>query len=172
MALFLAAEVMFFAGLISAFAVLRAQAPVWPPSGQPRLPVLATGLNTAVLLLSAWTMHRALAGRDRGERDLLRWLSATAMLGAVFLGVQGAEWVRMIQFGLTTSSSLYGATFYALVGAHGLHVLGALVALLAVRHGAARGRYQPGDSAALRPMAMYWMFVVAVWPLLYLLVYF
>ncbi|MFW9769854.1 MAG: heme-copper oxidase subunit III, partial [Candidatus Thorarchaeota archaeon] len=94
MALFLAAEAMFFAALISALVVLRAQAPAWPPPGQPRLPVLATGLNTAILLLSAWTLQRALAGVDRGERAPLRWLSATAALGAVFLGVQGAEWVR------------------------------------------------------------------------------
>jgi heme/copper-type cytochrome/quinol oxidase subunit 3 len=166
MALFIATEAMFFTGLISAFLVLRAQAPEWPPSDQPRLPVLVTGINTAVLLLSGWTMHRALAALRTGSAGISGWLGATAVLGAIFLGVQGFVWARLLAFGLTTTSSLYGATFYVLVGAHGLHVAGALVALFFVWRSASIGE------SLLLPMWMYWLFVVAVWPLLYGLVYF
>ena len=61
MALFIATEVMFFAGLVSAFLVLRAEALVWPPPGQPRLPLGVTGLNTVLLVASGWTVQRALA---------------------------------------------------------------------------------------------------------------
>jgi len=50
-----------------------------------------------------------------------------AGLGGVFLLVQGYEWVRLVQFGLTLSSDAYGTTFYTLIGAHAAHVLGALV---------------------------------------------
>ena len=49
---FIAAEIMFFAGLISSYLVLRTGAAQWPPPLQPRLPVLVTGLNTIVLLAS------------------------------------------------------------------------------------------------------------------------
>jgi heme/copper-type cytochrome/quinol oxidase subunit 3 len=171
MVLFLSTEVMFFAALISAFLVLKVQAPAWPPFGQPRLPVEVTGLNTAVLLTSAWTMQRALTALRRGEGGLLRHLGATALLGGLFLAIQGYEWVRLVRFGLTANSSLYGATFYTLVGAHGLHVLSALVVLLVVVARAARGDYTRSDSGGVDLCRMYWLFVVAVWPVLYVLVY-
>jgi cytochrome c oxidase subunit 3 len=172
MVLFISTEALFFAGLISAFLVLRAEAMAWPPLDQPRLPVALTGFNTLLLLVSGWTVQRALSSLRRGEGGLLRWLSATAILGALFLGIQGYEWIRLVGFGLTTSSSLYGATFYTLVGAHGIHVLAALVALLVVLLRAARGGYTPAEHAGLDLCRIYWLFVVGVWPILYVLVYF
>ncbi len=58
MLLFIGAEVMFFAGLIGAFIVLRFGASDWPPPGQPTLPVVVTGINTAILLFSGLTMFK------------------------------------------------------------------------------------------------------------------
>lgn len=170
MVLFLASEAMFFTALVSAFLVLRAEAPAWPPPGQPRLPVAVTALNTCALLLSGWTMLRA---RDalRSGRGSGRWLDATALLGLLFLGVQGSEWARLVAFGLTTSSSLYGASFYALVGAHAAHVAVALGVLLAVRRWEQRGRYSRDHHEGLVLCCMYWLFVVAVWPVLFVVVY-
>ncbi len=171
MALFIVTEAMFFVGLISAFLVLRAQAPAWPPMDQPRLPVGVTGFNTLLLLASAGTIFRAFALLRRGAPGWTTWLGATALLGCAFLAIQGWEWTRLVHYGLTTSSSLFGSTFYFLVGAHALHVLGALVALLVIWRRALAGRYTAGDDIALTPMLMYWLFVVAIWPILYVLVY-
>jgi heme/copper-type cytochrome/quinol oxidase subunit 3 len=171
MAIFIATEAMFFAGLISAFVVLRAQAPDWPPMDQPRLPVGVTGINTAILLASGWTMQRALRALRGGGQTVIRWLGATALLGAIFLVIQGSEWLRLVHFGLTTSSSLYGATFYTLIGAHGLHVLAALVALLVALRLAIRRMDRSAGAEWLMPYRMFWHFVVAVWPILYVLVY-
>ena len=61
MLIFVGTEVMFFAGLVSAFTIARSHALGWPPPGQPRLPVLATALNTLVLLASGAVL--ASAGR-------------------------------------------------------------------------------------------------------------
>lgn len=169
--IFLATEVMFFAALISAFLVLRAEAVIWPPPGQPRLPVGITGLNTAVLLASGWTAYRALLASRRADGGLVARLATTAALGGLFLAVQGFEWVRLVHFGLTMSSSTYGGTFYALVGAHALHVLAALTALLVVLRRAAGGRYGEEPDGGLTAVGLYWLFVVAVWPVLYGLVY-
>jgi heme/copper-type cytochrome/quinol oxidase subunit 3 len=171
MVLFLATEAMFFGGLISAFVVLRAATLDWPPLGQPRLPIGLTGINTVILLLSGYAMHRAVACVRKGEASLIAWLSGTALLGCVFLGIQGYEWLKLIGFGLTTRSSLYGATFYTLVGAHGLHVLAALVVLLVVLARGIQGRYTAAAHGELELCRMYWLFVVAVWPVLYVLVY-
>jgi heme/copper-type cytochrome/quinol oxidase subunit 3 len=169
---FMGAEVMFFAGLVSAFFVLRTAAPVWPPPLQPRLPLAVTGVNTLVLLSSSMAMHRAIrAIRLSDPAELVRRLGLAAVLGTVFLVVQGVEWVRLLRFGLTLSSSAYGATFYTLIGTHAVHVLGALVWLLASVALAARGRYAPERSAPLRACAMYWHFVVGLWPILFVAVY-
>lgn len=170
MVLFLATEAMFFAGLISAFLVLRMQATAWPPAAQPRLPVIVTGVNTCLLLFSGYTMVRAVRGTRVGDVAAATWLGATAALGILFLTIQGFEWVRLVGFGLTMTSTVYGATFYTLIGAHGLHVLAALVTLLVVTRRTLR---LPGPAAAsaIQLCGIYWIFVVAIWPVLYLLVY-
>ncbi len=169
---FIGAEVMFFAGLVSAFWVLRLGAAVWPPPLQPRLPVGMTGVNTLVLLGSSIAVAAAVRALGRGDRGAaVRRFAAAAGLGALFLLVQGYEWIRLVHFGLTMASGVYGATFYTLIGAHALHVLAALgwlgvtVALLA------RGRLAGRRPAPLRACALYWHFVVALWPILYVSVY-
>lgn len=170
--MFIGAEVMFFAGLIGAFLVLRLSSDVWPPPSQPRMPVWITGFNTLVLLGSGVAMHRAsLAARMREPVRLSGWLLTTAVMGALFLCIQGYEWVRLIGFGLTMWSGLYGSTFYALIGLHGLHVLGALVWVAVVWALARKGRYGSGQALGVELCNMYWLFVVALWPVLYGLVY-
>ena len=166
----LAAETMFFAGLISAFFVLRLGAPVWPPPLQPRLPILVTGLNTLVLLASSVAMAGALRAARRADRKaVVERLAAAAGLGALFLAVQGYEWARLVHYGLTVTSGAYGATFYTLIGVHAAHVVGALVWLTVTL--ASADRLLDGRLTRLRACATYWHFVVALWPILYVTVY-
>ena len=170
--MFLAAEAMFFAGLIGAFIVFRIGSAVWPPPFQPRLPVAITGVNTVILLLSAVTMHVALrCVRLGATRRASRLIAMTAAMGGVFLLVQGWEWARLIHFGLTVSSSVYGGLFYTLIGFHAFHVAGALVWLVVVFVQANRGRFSRQRNTGLQVCAMYWTFVVLLWPILYGLVY-
>jgi heme/copper-type cytochrome/quinol oxidase subunit 3 len=169
---FLGTEAMFFAGLISAFLILRAGSGAWPPADQPRLPVEVTAINTLVLLTSAYTMHRGVkAIRSGQQKTLTRWLALTGVLGTVFLGVQGVEWVRLVSYGLTFTSSLYGATFYTLIGCHGMHVLAAVIVLLIVFSRALNKSYSATNHAGLELCQVYWFFVAGIWPVLYVLVY-
>lgn len=169
---FMGAEVMFFAALVSALFVLRVGMATWPPPLQPRLPLAVTTVNTLVLIASSVSMTVALrALRQRDRQRFVNMLATTAALGALFLTVQGYEWIRLIGFGLTLSSSVYGATFYSLIGLHGLHVAGALVWLLATTLLAARKRFTDGRIAPVQACAMYWHFVVALWPVLFVTVY-
>jgi cytochrome c oxidase subunit III len=170
--MFLGAEAMFFAGLIGAFLVFRIGSEIWPPPFQPRLPIGVTGVNTVILLASAVAMRLALVKMRRGEvsSSILR-LSATAALGMLFLLIQGYEWLQLIHFGLTVSSSVYGGLFYTIIGFHALHVFGALLWLVVVLAQAQRGKFTKRDHDGLQVCAMYWTFVVALWPLLYGLVY-
>ncbi|MFQ5521075.1 MAG: heme-copper oxidase subunit III [Candidatus Methylomirabilia bacterium] len=172
MLIFLAAEAMFFAGLIGSFLVFRLGSATWPPAGQPYLPVGVTGVNTLILLFSAYTMYRAIRAIRQGDRQrLIRWLLITALLGTIFLGVQGYEWARLVHFGLTLSSGTYGATFYTLIGIHGAHVFGAVIWLLVAVAGARRNRFSATRHVGLTLCGMYWYFVVGLWPVLFTLVY-
>jgi cytochrome c oxidase subunit 3 len=172
MLVFMSGEIMFFSGLVSAYFVLRSAAAVWPPPLQPRLPIAVTGANTLVLLASSVCMAAAVRARRQHDRSgLTRWLGATAALGALFLVVQGYEWVQLVRFGVTLSSGVFGATFYTLIGTHAVHVLGALVWLVVTLGLALRGRFDGERGTPVETCAMYWHFVVALWPLLYVMVY-
>lgn len=172
MLIFLGAETMFFVGLIGAFLVFRITMSPWPPPEMPRLPIEVTGINTLILLYSAYTMWRAnRAIRAGQQRQLVQGLVFTGLLGAVFLLIQGYEWLELIRFGLTLSSGMYGATFYTLIGCHALHVLGAVLWVASIGLWASRRHYTATRRTAVVVCGMYWYYVVGLWPLLYWLVY-
>ncbi len=170
MLVFVACEVMFFLGLISAHLIARSGVPDWPPAGQPRLPVAGTAFNTLVLLASGFFLflaNRRFAhtGRLGKARNWFTWSLAT---GLFFLVAQGTEWVRLIHFGLTIRSSMYGSFFYLIVGAHAVHALAALVLMLTVWFPLRRGVM---PVARFQAAQVFWHFVVGIWPLIFAMVY-
>jgi heme/copper-type cytochrome/quinol oxidase subunit 3 len=163
---------MFFAGMISAFAVFRFSPVQWPPAGQPRLPLEVTAVNTLILLLSGVLFQLAFNALKASHDDLFKkLLTASAVLGLIFLAVQGMEWIRLLHFGLTLRASIFGGFFYCLVGIHAVHVAGGLIALLYVLARAWKGAYGARNSLGVELCRMYWFFVVGLWPILFALVY-
>ncbi len=166
--LFVCCELMFFAALISAHAIGRANLPMWPPLDQPRLPIESTAFNTLVLLVSGVLVTvggRRLEAEESSGRRLLA-LGTAAGLGFVLL--QGVEWVRLLGQGLTLQSSAYGGFFYLIVGAHALHALAGLAALGWTLRAASTVGVSRDAMLAAR---LYWVFVVFLWPVLYWRVY-
>jgi cytochrome c oxidase subunit III len=171
MLMLIGAETMLFAGLIGAYVVFRFGSVAWP-SASLYLPVGVTWINTFVLLFSCYTMYRAIqeVRRDR-QRNLVKNLVITAVLGTLFLAVQGYEWTKLIRDGFTISTGVYGATFYTLIGCHGVHVLAAVMWLLAVLWQATRGRFSSRRHVGIEICGMYWYYVGALWVVLFVLVY-
>lgn len=168
----LGTEVMLFAALFATFFNHRAAAPAWPPVGAPDLPVVKTGINTVILLLSGVTMHWAHSAIRKGDQKQLKiGLVLTILLGLVFIGGQALEYTDLMHEGLTVQSGTYGATFFMLTGTHGAHVIGGLgiLAICAVR--AFRGQFDQKRHVAVEVSAIYWHFVDVVWVLLYAVVY-
>jgi heme/copper-type cytochrome/quinol oxidase subunit 3 len=168
MLIFVFAELMLFAGMLSAFTIIKSVSPVWPPPGQPRLPFEQTAFNTLLLLASGAMLFvtRRIYQRDRGRA---RFPMALAMLlGAAFVALQGAEWVALLRQGLTLTSSSLGSFFYLVIGLHGLHVVIALGILFY-----AFVRLQRGwlASSQLATAEVFWYFVVGIWPVVYLVLY-
>jgi heme/copper-type cytochrome/quinol oxidase subunit 3 len=171
MLMLIGAETMLFAGLIGVYIAFRFGSVAWP-SAHLYLPVGVTWVNTGVLLLSCYTMHRSVKAVLSDDRqNLVNGLSITGLLGAAFLGIQGYEWTQLIRDGLTISTGIYGATFYTLIGCHAAHVLAAVVWLLIVVWQAGRGKYSQRNSIGVEICAMYWYYVGALWVVLFALVY-
>ncbi len=168
MLIFVIAEMMMFAGLISAYSIVKAGALGWPPPGQPRLPVEATAFNTAVLLASGVFLFVANRSYARNRNLAKRPLFTAMGLGAFFVSFQGYEWVSLIRQGLTLTSSNHGSFFYLIVGMHGLHAIAGLSVLGWAALKLSRGRLAPSSFAATQ---VFWYFVVGLWPVLYFMVY-
>lgn len=168
MLLFVLTEVMLFAGLISAFTIVKSGAPIWPPPGQPRLPLWETGINTAALLASGLLLFRARRAFRVDRQSARRPLAGALALGAFFVVFQGAEWVALLGEGLTLTSSPLGSFFYLIVGMHALHAVAALVVLARTWVRLRRGWLARSQLATAE---VFWYFVVGVWPVLYGVVY-
>ncbi len=164
-------ETMLFAGMVGMYLVFRLSAPAWPPPDLPRLPIALTAVNTLVLLASVIPLRRALRAARRYELTGGNGLQIAALLGALFLAVQGAEWLRLLAHGLTPGSGTYGGSFYLLIGCHAVHVLVAVLWLtvLAVRERRARPHWT--SWAGLEMCTIYWYFVCGLWLFLFPLVY-
>ena len=170
MLIFITAEIMFFAGMLSAFTIVRASnIPMsWPPPGQPTLPASATALNTAALMLSGVALFFAHRSFQKSKGGALP-LSLALGLGLTFVVLQGMEWVTLLGKGLTMTSSTLGSFFYLVIGTHGIH---AVVAICLLGYSLIKLR-----AGTLKPTVFYttqafWYFVVGLWPVIYARVYF
>jgi len=168
--IWLASEVMFFAGLFAAYFTLRAGADpgAWPPEGVD-LETARTALATAVLVGSSATMHMAVASARSGDRTTaLRWLAMTGLMGAIFLTNQGFEYADAP---FSISSHAYGSMFFLMTGFHGLHVLGGLVLMAVVAAVVGGERSQAPAGTVVDVCGYYWHFVDVVWVVMFLTIY-
>ena len=171
MLLFVGAEVMFFAGLISAFTITRAGTipGSWHlPAGR-MLPAGATAFNSMALLASGVLMLVANRQYRHRSPSAVRTLLAAWLLGTLFVVLQGREWWGLLGQGLTVQSGSLAAFFFVIVGAHAVHAIGALIGLGIAWWQLRRQSLTPGFFLGVQT---FWYFVVGVWPIIYFRVYF
>ncbi len=169
--IFAVAELMFFAGVMSAFTISRRNSlpGMWPPPGLPALPASQAGLHTLLLLASAGALAFAFRRYKRAPASAsLPWLAAW-LLGATFAGLQLWQWAALSGAGLTMTSSALGSFYALLVGGHTLHVLAGLAALAV---GWVRLRRGTLTAGAFFGVQVLWYFVAGLWPVIYARVYF
>jgi len=166
--IFLGALAVLFAASIAGFLVVRLKAGEWPPPGMPRLP-RGLWLTTAILLAGSVTIQRALGSIRVGQiRTSARWLTATLILGVLFLVSQMMNWWGLVTAQMTaTTKNLYAFTFYMLTGLHAAHVSGGLILLALVLSRTRRGRYGSGHHEGITYAVMYWHFLGVVWCVLF-----
>ncbi|HEY5627917.1 MAG TPA: cytochrome c oxidase subunit 3 [Candidatus Limnocylindrales bacterium] len=192
MLLFIASEVMFFAGLFGAYFTIRfahtelvngVAAHVWPPtpfvgllnpwrltteSGTPNVILPATVL----LILSSVTCQIGVRAIARGDqRGFVRAISVTLALGAVFLGLQLYDYTDLVHEGLTVGGSTFGTTYFTLTGFHGAHVLAGALMLVIVLYRGRSGQFTARHHDMVEAVSLYWHFVDVVWVVLFSILY-
>jgi len=125
------------------------------------------------LLLSSVTIYAGVRDLRQGRvTGFACWWTATIALGGAFLYGTAREWRRLIyQSGLTISTNLFGTTYYALVGLHGVHVVFGLISLLLVTVFAFGGAVQRHHAERVDVLSLYWHFVDVVWVVVFTVVY-
>jgi len=142
-----------------------------------------TAANTLILIVSSVLMALALRSFQRDEhRKGAIFLTLTALVGMVFLGVQVFEYSQLLTghlypVGVSASghfrpeSSLFASCFFTMTGFHGLHVAAGIVAVgtLAIRSWF--GAYSAANFGSVENVGLYWHFVDLVWSFLFAVVY-
>src|SRR6478735_4193225 len=101
--LFLSTEIMFFAGLIGAYIVLRFGSPhgSWPLPHDVHLVEWIGAMNTFVLICSSVTIVLAYEAAKSNAVAMARgWLFLTLILGSMFLGVKMVEYTSKFSHGI------------------------------------------------------------------------
>jgi cytochrome c oxidase subunit 3 len=175
MALFIASEVMFFAAFFWAYfgAWLypnEATGFTWPPQGIEVFdPWTVPFLNTLILLTSGCTVtwaHHAV--REGDQKNAVRGLALTVLLGAIFTGFQAYEYIHA-PFAFT--DGIYPSTFFMATGFHGFHVIIGTCFLAVCLVRAWKGHFKPDHHFGLEAAAWYWHFVDVVWLFLFTCIY-
>jgi cytochrome c oxidase subunit 3 len=169
----LASELMFFAALFAMYFTSRAVNPELWEAETELLNIPFATINTTILVLSSVTCQLGVFAAERGDvRRLRTWFTVTFVMGAVFIGGQVYEYVKLVEEGLTLSNSVYGSVFFLTTGFHGLHVTGGLIAFLFVlgrTYAARRFTHEQATSAIV--VSYYWHFVDVVWIGLFATIY-
>jgi cytochrome c oxidase subunit 3 len=99
--LFLSTEIMFFAGLIGTYIVLRFGAIAWPAPHDVHLSEPIGAFNTFVLICSSVTIVLGLeAARMNQAAKAKGFVLLTLLLGSVFLGVKAYEYQQKFAHGI------------------------------------------------------------------------
>ena len=162
----LAGILMFFMAFVSAYIVRKGMPNnAWIPLQVPRI----LWLNTLILLASSFTLARAhnrFAAKD--DEGFRHWWATTTVLGILFVAGQILVWRQLVAEGIFLASNPSSSFFYVFTGAHGLHLLGGILALLYVQFRATR---KVSKGTAIEVVSMYWHFMDGLWVFLFLLLY-
>jgi cytochrome o ubiquinol oxidase subunit 3 len=169
--IFLLSDIVMFSALFAAYAVLSGET-AGGPSGRDLFELRNVGIETLCLLFSSYTCGLGVLAARRRRMDGFYLSFALAFaLGATFVGLEVAEFARMIARGAGPSRSAFLSAFFSLVGLHGAHVTAGLLWLaFTVAQMAVKG---PRDFVLrrLHCFSLFWHALDIIWVALLTLVY-
>ena len=190
---FLVTEVLTFAGLFCAYAILRAKFPdTFELCGQLLNANLGL-INTIVLITSSLTMALAIYYiQNDNQKKTIIMLALTIIFAVVFMIIKYFEYSHKFHLGEFTaryfSSDLipaisesgevtnpgaYFSIYFMMSGLHGIHVIGGIIVILVMMINTYKGKYSSEYYTPIEVTGLFWHLVDLVWiflfPLLYLI---
>ncbi len=173
---------MLFGAMILGYMIIRTSRASDVEFGTLQLPHMFW-LSTAIVLLASATIQSAVIAIRRERQDLLRaWLVTTLILGVLFCLLQMPSMAFLVNQHLA-NLRIYDASggdasnlmrvnpFFGLIFVfilvHALHVIGGIVQLAIVTHGAFSGKYDHEFHNPVKHSAIYWHFLDVVWIIMY-----
>ena len=196
--IFLATEVMFFGGLITAYVVYRAISPQEFALASQHLKLWLGCLNTVVLLGSSLAMAMAVRSAQLHRKHELLWfLVITMALGTCFLGIKAVEYYQEYRENLvpglnfripeheheqgTTGSEplrldpgrfeMFFVLYFFMTGLHAFHLIIGISLIGVMAFLVRRDWFSGTGETQIEVTGLYWHFVDIVWVFLYPLLY-
>ncbi len=181
---FLLTEIMFFGGMFLAYTVYRAFHPRALAEASSTLFVSLGTANTAILIVSSFTMALAVRAARLGQHKAIRiFLVLTILLGLTFLGIKGFEYYNealehhvpgpAYSFEGTepNTSAIFFYLYFAMTGVHAVHMVIGISLLTVLLVMASRKDFGPAWHTPMELAGLYWHFVDIIWIFLYPLLY-
>jgi cytochrome o ubiquinol oxidase subunit 3 len=169
--IYLMTDLVLFASLFAAFAVLRNNT-AGGPGGSELFNMPFVLLETMILLTSSFTVGLAILGSTRGyKKQTIFWLLVTFVLGAAFLALELSEFSHLATDGNSWQRSGFLSAFFTLVGTHGLHIAVGLLWLGVMVVRLVRNKFKKTDLNRLALFGLFWHFLDVVWIFIFSIVY-
>ena len=188
---FITQEILFFGGLLFAYTVYRLTYYDAFIEASHHQNLVLGSTNTAVLILSSFTMAMAVWASQYGmKKAVVTFLAITLVLGCVFVGIKGVEYYEHYEHHLVPGATfqydhpvdpnvnpknveMFFVLYFGLTGLHAVHMLVGVGIVLWIMIRAARGEFSIEYYSPVEVTGLYWHFVDIVWiflfPLLYLI---
>ncbi len=131
-------------------------------------------INTLVLISGGFFMATALHQLKQNDNaQSLWWIRAAIAMGILFLGIKGYEYSEKIAHGLTIDYDSFFTFYWLLTAFHFIHIIVALMILIFLSFGIAKGSYSASDYEDVEAGAAFWHMCDLIWlflfPVLYLM---
>ena len=181
--LFLATEVLLFAGLFCGYTVYRFQFGLAFSECSRALETNLGTLNTVVLITSSFTVALATHyARVDKPKLAATCLLLTLLFAVAFMGIKAVEYSTHFAHHEypgkyyagevhVAGAAMFYSLYFLMTGLHGIHVIAGATVLFVLMIRTYRGRYNSAYSTGLEMGGLYWHLVDLVWIFLYPLLY-
>lgn len=168
---YLMTDVVLFASLFAAFAVLRNNT-YGGPSGETLFSLPFVLSETLVLLTSSFLCGLGILAARRGQKkQVLVFFGLTFLLGLAFLGLELHEFSHLYHEGNSWRQSAFLSSFFTLVGTHGAHISVGLIWMGVMMYRVRSLGLTHTNVKRLTMLSLFWHFLDIVWIFIFTVVY-
>jgi len=181
--LFIFTELMMFGAMFMIFGIyFNMYTDDFIKSSADHMNVTLGGINTVVLLLSAYMMGLAMMKLEKSDHDgSIKFIWYTIALSVVFLIIKAFEWSHDIHLGIfpgdpvlesmSKGANLYFGMYFSMTGLHGVHIAVGIAFMLWAIKSIKAGEIGGHRPIFMKNLTLYWDFVHLVWVFLFPLYY-